>query len=165
MKPLLILGIGNTIRGDDAIGIFCVRRLKESLKDLKEVEIKECEESGVGLLNLLEGYRKIIIIDGITTGRRKVGYIYKFSKKEIMNSSGVYSSHNLGLATIFKLAEMLNLEISEDISIYAIEIKKNFSFHEGISSSLERALERVESLVKKEIRNYTLNFFNNSSIG
>ena len=64
MKRTLVLGIGNTIRGDDGFGIETVRRLREQI-NMKDVDIEETSEAGFSLLSLMSGYEGAIIVDSM----------------------------------------------------------------------------------------------------
>ena len=60
----LILGIGNSIRGDDAAGIEVVKRLRQNGL-LSEIDIKETSEAGFNILFLMLDYDRVIIVDSI----------------------------------------------------------------------------------------------------
>lgn len=58
----VILGLGNPILTDDAIGIRIAQKLKEKKPKL---EVIETSEAGMALLDLITGYDKFIIIDSM----------------------------------------------------------------------------------------------------
>jgi len=68
----LVLGLGNSILTDDGVGCFVARELEGRLS-YKGVEIMESSVGGLGLLDLLAGYDKAIIIDAIHTEEGKPG--------------------------------------------------------------------------------------------
>ncbi len=70
MMKTLVLGVGNTIRRDDGVGVFAVRALKEQM-DHPAVDIRETEEAGIGMLDLFRGYDEVIIVDTIRSGCRR----------------------------------------------------------------------------------------------
>jgi hydrogenase 3 maturation protease len=69
MKEVL-LGIGNTLKGDDGIGIYIAQKLNQYLKAAK----KESKQAGV-----TETRRKVIVIDCGTTPENYTAIIRKYS--------------------------------------------------------------------------------------
>ena len=64
-----ILGCGNLLMGNDGIGLKVVEALKKTeLKELEGLEILDAGVCGLDLLNLLDGVRKVIIVDAILVG-------------------------------------------------------------------------------------------------
>ena len=62
MRKTVVVGMGNTIRGDDGIGIYAVRILKERFAGREiPVVFHEMEEANINLLERLMGYDKAII--------------------------------------------------------------------------------------------------------
>jgi hydrogenase maturation protease len=70
---ILILGLGNELLSDDAVGILAARVLKERLGD--KADVVESSLSGMALLDLLVGYERAILIDAVKTGRTPPGTI------------------------------------------------------------------------------------------
>ncbi len=145
----LVLGIGNTIRGDDGVGIFTARALREQIDS--GVDIKETESAGLNLLEIISDYDKVVIIDSIRTRDGKPGEIYSITKDQLGTGSSPHSSHKIGLATIIKLANKLAIKIPDEIMIYAIEIEGGDSFCDYLSSKVKAAIPKVMNLVKQEL--------------
>ena len=149
-KPkILILGIGNTIRGDDGVGIFAVRSLREHLD--YRIDTKETESAGIVLLEMISGYDKAIIIDSICTGEGNPGDIYRITKDSLKLGFKPCSSHKMGLATIVEMAKNLGIAMPDEIVIYAIEIEKGDSFSDCLTAKVKEAIPKVMNLVEKEL--------------
>ncbi len=63
----LVLGLGNDILCDDGAGLYVARELKKTLANRKDFSVAEASLAGLGLLDLLAGYDKAIVIDAIQT--------------------------------------------------------------------------------------------------
>ena len=62
--PVRILGCGSPLMGNDGVGLKVIEALhKTELKDLKDLDIEDAGVCGLDLLNLLDGARKVIIVD------------------------------------------------------------------------------------------------------
>jgi hydrogenase maturation protease len=80
MMKTLVLGLGNPILSDDAVGI----RIAEGLKLKASVQdVVETSEAGVALLDYAVGYDKLVIIDSIMTDKGKPGELYKLGLEDL----------------------------------------------------------------------------------
>ncbi len=149
MEKTLILGFGNTIRGDDGIGIFVARSLKEEIY-LPDIDVKETDEAGINLLDIITGYEKLIIIDSIQSEDSNVGDVYRFNLSE-KNASNLFSSHGIGLPGIIKIGNALDIDLPKEIIIYAISIENSDSFTDTLSSRGKESISKAVDLIKKEL--------------
>ena len=125
---ILVAGIGNTIRGDDGIGIYLTRRLKKVLPS--RFDVKELSAGGLDLMQAISGYDKAILIDAIQTSGGATGEVYRLSLEDFKHSSNLSSTHALGLKEAVKLGIELAAENND-----AEEIKKlNLNLGNYISS-------------------------------
>ncbi len=149
----LVLGMGNTIRGDDGVGIMAAAILKGRIH-YPGIEIRETQEAGINLLDIISGYEKVLIVDSICAKEAEPGSISRFSilgangKNRI---KGLYSSHQLGLDTVVKIAHALNLKMPQEVIIYAVGIKENDSFADGLTAKVKRAIPKLLTLLEREL--------------
>jgi len=154
MAKILVLGIGNTIRGDDGAGIRAVEVLREYFKEygIFDIDIKETEEGGINLLGLLAGYKKAIIIDAIVTKDGKKGDIYRLTEKSFAATNVTHSTHQMGLSTIISKAEDMHIDIPGEIVIYAIDVQKGGGgFRDSLTQEIRKAVNRAVDLIKQEL--------------
>jgi hydrogenase maturation protease len=142
----LILGIGNPILTDDGIGIKIAQKLKEENSALKVIETSE---AGLSLLDLVDGYDKLIIIDSIKTGKGKPGELYKLELEDLKPAKDFCSSHSIGIAIALELGQKLGYSLPTDISIYAVEVRNNTTFGEQCTKEIR---ERIPSITKQIIK-------------
>ncbi|GAJ00489.1 unnamed protein product [marine sediment metagenome] len=141
----LILGIGNPILTDDGVGIKIAQRLKEGNPEL---EMIETSEAGITLLDLIVGYKRLIIIDSIKTEKGKPGDLYKLELGHLKPSKDFSSSHGIGIATAFELGQRMGYSMPKFVSIYAVNIKNNSTFGEECTEALK---ERIPFIAKQII--------------
>jgi hydrogenase maturation protease len=162
----LVIGMGNTIRGDDGAGILALRLLRERIsltnsgrntsgRDTSApIDFIEFEDSNINLFQEIPGYQKVIIIDTISTGKARPGEISKINSNDFMASGCAYSTHQLGIPRIFAMAKELGLSFSQDIVVYAIETNNDQAFSEDISDEVRFSVsELVNSLETGLINN------------
>ena len=149
-NQILVLGIGNMIRGDDGIGIHLVRRLKQILP--QKYQIKELSTAGLDLLEAISGFSKVILIDAIQTPDGEPGQIYHLSLEDFKNSSNLSSTHALDLKQVLELGKKLMGEkMPEKIEILAVEARRLNEFKETLSPELEEQFDRIVDKVRREI--------------
>jgi hydrogenase maturation protease len=136
----LILGLGNPILTDDAVGIRIAEELKQEIPDLEVIEVSE---AGIALLEYVVGYDKLVIIDSIETEK---GELYKLGLEDLKPATDFSSSHGVNIATAFKLGEGLGYKMPKQVSIYAVEIRDNTTFGERCTEEVE---ERIPSIVRQ----------------
>ena len=142
----VILGLGNPILTDDAVGIKIAQKLKE---ENSKLEVIETSEAGIALLDLITGYDKLIIIDSIKNEQGKPGELYELGLEDLKPAKDFPSSHGIGIATAFELGKGLGYKMPKFVSIYAVGIKDNTTFGEKCTEEVE---QRMPSIVKQIMR-------------
>jgi hydrogenase 3 maturation protease len=133
---LLVLGIGNQLKGDDAAGIELARQLKRQVGLSKEISVVE---GGVAPENFTWVIRDvhpshILIVDAAKMGMQ-AGSMRIVEKGEIDSFS--FSTHNLSLSFF---ADYLEKEFGSKVTIVGIE-PSNSDFGKGISKPVMESLK------------------------
>lgn len=141
----LVLGIGNPILTDDAVGIKIAQKLEEQKPGL---DVEQTNEAAIALLDLIIGYDKLIIIDSIKTEQGKPGELYKLKLEDFRPNMNFSSSHGMDIATAFEVGENLGCSMPQCVSIYAVEVKDNSTFAEQCT---EEVAAKIPLMVKQII--------------
>ena len=144
---ILILGIGNDILTDDALGPKLVRRLETDLKG-EGLSFHTAAAGGMEIIEFIVGYPKVIIIDAIRTKEGVPGTVYHFTPANFKETLHLSSFHDMNFLTALKFAEKLDLQLPEQINIIAIEIVDDLNFSNDFSPEITRKLDQVCSNVK-----------------
>jgi hydrogenase maturation protease len=144
---ILVLGLGNEYRCDDAVGLVVARRI--SSLSLKNTTVTEESGEGVNLMEAWRGADAVIIVDAISSGSEP-GTIHRFvaDSQRIPSKFFHYSSHAFGVAEAIELARSLN-QLPPHLIVYGIEGSR-FDAGVGLSSEVARAVEEVVNRVRKE---------------
>lgn len=150
-KPkLLVIGVGNTYRGDDAAGMLTVRLLKDMGLDSSMV----VEQSGEGaaLMETWKGAETVIVIDAISSGR-PAGEIHRLDPTLRPLPAQIFhsSTHAFSLPDAIELARALN-ELPPRLLVFGIE-GQSFQAGAELSPEVSAALPNAAKLVLKEIEN------------
>jgi hydrogenase maturation protease len=136
---ILILALGNDVMGDDAVGLHAARLLRPLLPE--RVTIREAPVGGFELMELMEGFERVLIIDAIAKGAAP-GTIHFLSASDF--TTVVSSSpHYVGLPEVIQLAERLGIPFPVDIRILAIDVEDPYRIVEELSPEARAALPGV----------------------
>jgi hydrogenase maturation protease len=145
MRKVLILGIGNTLRSDDGLGVYIVKHIEESGIPLPEgVSLLDGGTAGFDLLGLIDGYDKIVIVDALKTND-KPGSIYRFTPEHAVESRARFSLHEVGIMEVIKTLRIMdnNPEI-EFVGIVPENISDiNTTISHAVMESIPRAVEVI----------------------
>ncbi|MBN2158453.1 MAG: hydrogenase maturation protease [Spirochaetes bacterium] len=145
MRKILILGIGNTLRGDDGLGVYIVRHMEESGMRLPPgVELLDGGTAGFDLLGLIEGYDKIIIVDALRTDDRP-GSIYRFTPDHAMVQGARFSLHEVGIMEVIGTLKIMDHDPEiEFVGIVPENISEiNTDISEAVREAVPRAVEVI----------------------
>ncbi len=148
---VLVLGLGNDMLSDDAMGLNVVRELRRRLPLTLDVAVKETGEMGLGLLDLIEGYRELIVVDSIQTGKAAPGYLHEFEGAALPVTPSV-SPHCAGIGEMLALGAALGLVMPERVTIFAVEVQDPFTLGNRLTPVLEAALPEVTRSVETAVR-------------
>ena len=150
-SSVLVIGVGNETRGDDAVGLIVSRKLKEKLS--QDVVIEE-NGDGTRLVERWKGFKITILIDAMRSGTEP-GRIHRFEahKSPLPASLFQYSTHAFGVAQAIELARAMN-QLPHKLIVYGIE-GECFDQATGLSHMIERAAQKlVESLTFEIIQDH-----------
>lgn len=150
-----ILGFGNPVRGDDAVGCQVIEKLHEKFKDKKEhISLFDMGTNGFEIFFALLGHNKIIVVDAVLDNQNKIGQIYKVPAEEVLRApeeDPLLFLHgmkwNQGLSYAKKI---MGDSYPTDVDAYLISIS-NISFIEAMQPEVEKARDEVIDLIFKEV--------------
>ncbi len=148
MEKLGVLGIGNTLKGDDGIGVVLVNQLQD--KDIPgEIEFHEVGTSGMNILHYLKGLETAVIVDAIRSDGEPGDSVF-FRPDEVDSDIEVRSTHDANLLEAIELSEAVG-ERPDEVVIMGV-IPKDMSIRDELSPALQQKLpELVEKLRDKII--------------
>ena len=145
---ILLLGLGNDILTDDAIGLNVVRRLRESLADDDRFDVQETMEMGLALLDFIVGYQAVAIVDSIQTGQAPAGTILELDAAGLKQITG-RTPHFLGIGETLALGRQLGLAMPQEVRIVAVEVEDPFTLGTEMTPVLQQALPTVLDRVRQ----------------
>lgn len=146
---MLVIGVGNAHRGDDAVGLIIARRLREIIGD--EALVHELTGDGSALLDLWTGAAAVIIADAMQSGAAP-GTIHRIdaSTQPIPATHRCPSTHAFSIVEAIELGRTLQ-QLPPQVIIYGIE-GKDFTPGAELSLAVEHVVHEVVEQVWSEVR-------------
>jgi hydrogenase 3 maturation protease len=145
-RRVLVLGIGNRLRGDDGIGSVVAERLAKAGK-LPAVDCGEMPDNYVGRVWEFKP-DEIIIVDACDFGGRP-GEIRVFEEGEFERiANRPLSTHQLPLPMLIGLIRM-EKGLARRIRLVGVQPLKTGYFTEEMSEPVRKAIPRVVRLIRR----------------
>jgi hydrogenase maturation protease len=130
-KGIVVVGVGNDFRHDDAAGLIAARRLRDS-----GIPAEEHQGDFATVIERWKEADSLILIDAIAPGRVP-GAIYRLNasasplNRQLFNTS----THSFGLADAIELSRTLGT-LPPNVSVFGIEAR-NLAVGVGLSPEVE----------------------------
>ncbi|NQZ75521.1 MAG: hydrogenase maturation protease [Ekhidna sp.] len=156
MNRTAILGFGNPVRSDDAVGCYVIEKLKKANLNEDEVSLIDMGTSSFEVLFQLQGHDRLILVDGTINSGEEVGTLFKLPAQEVMSSvqdDPMVFLHSLKWDQALSYAKkILQDQFPDDIQVYLIAID-NTKLEVGMSESVENAGQKVSELILEDLAN------------
>lgn len=151
LAPIVVLGLGNDILRDDAVGLRVAAEVARRLGDRPEVEVLQVAEMGLALLDHLEGHRRAVLVDSVQTGSVPPGTVLTLREADVRTRRGA-SPHFLGVGETLSFGRWLGLDMPETVDVVAIEVQDpytlGYGFTPAVEAAIPEAVQRVLGLVE-----------------
>ncbi|HEX9122317.1 MAG TPA: hydrogenase maturation protease [Actinomycetota bacterium] len=146
----LVLGLGNELAADDAVGLLVARALRERLDGAADVV--ESSASGMALIEVLAGYDRAVVVDAVRTGRNPPGTVTEMGLAEVGNVVAP-STHQAGLPELAAVAERLGLVFPSETRVLAVEVVDPYTIggplSEPVAGAVDELVGRVHELIER----------------
>jgi hydrogenase maturation protease len=147
-QRLLVVGLGNDLLADDAVGVLAARELETRLAGRADVVATSLH--GVALLEVFLGYERAIVIDAIQTGEHAPGTVVEIDTSTLRPIAAP-SPHYVGLPEMLGIAEQLGVEFPKAVRVFAVEVADPHTIGgpmtAGVRSAIAEVCRQVEAAV------------------
>jgi hydrogenase maturation protease len=139
-----VIACGNPLMGNDAAGLSVLSFLR---KEHPEVDTVDGGTGGLGLVPLMEGYDRVVIVDA-TSGMGEIGEVRVFRE---LPAGGIpsLSLHEMGIPEAVALARALG--IAPEVIIVGIEGGRMPGFSGEMDPAVRAAIPEACRLVLREV--------------
>ena len=147
----LVLGLGNPLLRDDAVGLHVARRLEPLLDGAIDIEVDEDYRGGLRLMERMMGFERAIVVDAICSGAPP-GTVHRLSPDGIPTQHSA-SAHDANLKTALELGRQAGARLPADdrILLIGIEASDVLSFDESLTPEVEAAISGAVHMVLEEL--------------
>lgn len=148
VNKVLLIGIGNEYRSDDAAGLVVARRVRE--KGADQITVRESNGEGAALIDSWKETRTVILVDAVCSGS-EAGTVHRIEAhcETLPANLFRYSTHAFSVAEAIELGRVLN-QLPARLIVYGIE-GKSFVAGVGLSPEVDEAIERVVNCVFEDL--------------
>jgi len=149
----LIIGLGNPIMGDDAIGCNCAREIELDFKrrGIINVEVDQFFRGGISLMERLIGYDRALIIDSIIGNGKEPGTIIEMTLNDLPSLTTT-SPHDSSLKNALEFGIQLGEKLPVNIDILAVAIKPSFVFTEHLTPVVAACIPEMKQLAREWVK-------------
>ena len=141
-NQVLVMGIGNEHLTDDGIGPKLVGDLQKKSYPIPLL-FKTAFLGGLEIVEMIDGYKKVIFIDAIRTADGVPGTIYHYSPSDFKETLHLSNLHDASFLMALQLGKKIGVHIPEDIEIIAIEIIEDLYFSTSLSTEIAEKYPQI----------------------
>jgi len=155
--PVLVLGLGNLLLGDDGVGVRLLERLGEGYGYDGAVEFVDGGTQGLALLGCLEGREAVLVLDAVSLGAAPgTVHVLRGPVVEQLRARRVGTAHEGGAVQLFEVANVLRLGWYE-LALVGVEpekVRTGIGLSPSVEQSMEEALERARETIQEMVHTY-----------
>ena len=133
-----IIGCGNPLMGNDGAGIQAMRLFEGRFPG---VDVIDGGTGGFGLIPLMEGYEKVVIVDAMVDIGDHIGAVLTFETPPSWDLPA-YVFHDMGIGEVVAIARELGY--ATEIVTVGIEVGEIRSFSQEIDPAVEKGVRVAE---------------------
>jgi hydrogenase maturation protease len=145
----LVLGLGNPLLGDDAVGLKVAALVRERLNGAPGVDVEEEEAGGLRLMERMTGYDRVVLVDAAVTGGTP-GEIRRITPDDLPTQRTA-AAHGIDLPAALALGRELGYPMPAEVTIFAIEAESVLEFRHEMTPAVAAAVEPAVAAVLEEL--------------
>lgn len=150
-----IMGFGNPVRSDDAIGIYVVEQLQKVIGTDENISIFDMGTSAFEVLFQLKGHQKIILVDAVINSGEPIGTLFKVPAEEVMRApqdDPMVFLHGIKWDQALSYAKkIMQDEYPDDIQVYLIAVE-NTRLEVELSKEVQAAGDKVVQHILEDLK-------------
>lgn len=150
-KPVLILGIGNYLMGDEGIGVHMAQLLDKEI-DSEDINVVDGGTGGFHLLEYFEMYDHVILVDA-TLDSNPVGTIRLIKPRFAADFPNAMSTHDIGLKDL--VCSLQLLDKMPDVQLFVVSIESIQQQGVNLTPEIQNVIPELKSRIMELAENLT----------
>jgi hydrogenase maturation protease len=150
MSRILIIGYGNSLRGDDGFGPALAQRLQDEFQDHADIEIIAGHQLTLEFAEPISRAQRVVFIDaaiGETPGEIAFQKIEPAPDALTQRLSPRFT-HHLSPPTLLAYTQLLYKAHPSEAFLLSVT-GKNFGYSEALSEPVENAMRRAQTILRE----------------
>lgn len=157
VKRITIIGIGNTLMGDDGIGVAVVQNLLPIIPSVDfpglDIGIVVGEVAGMSLIRYFRESDVVIVVDAIDS-KSDPGAVFRFSPDDVglvrLRSNNI---HGMGVPHLIANARLIG--VNPEVVIFAVQVGDVRPMDGILTSPVKSSISSVRELILKELETFS----------
>jgi hydrogenase maturation protease len=145
---VLVLCLGNALRRDDAVALHVAEAIEADPEP--GAVVRRSAASGLYLLDDMEGFDRVVVVDAVRTGAHAPGAVLSFPIEDLHAPEGP-SPHAIGLPSALARARAVGAPVPSRIHVVAIEVLDMETVGEGLTAPVAGAVARAVAEVRRAV--------------
>jgi hydrogenase maturation protease len=141
---VIVVGLGNPILGDDAVGWHVADAVEAALTASAgpSVTVERLAVGGLALMERLVGFRRAILVDAMLTGAVPPGTVRVLPLADLPGGEAGHldGAHDASLAVALEAGRALGASLPDELVIVAVEAAQVTEFGESMSPEVVAAV-------------------------
>jgi len=148
----LVIGLGNPVVRDDAVGLRVAQAIEPLLRGRSDVDVAEDVWGGLRLMERMMDFDRAVIVDAIVTGAPP-GTIHRLRVSDMPTQRSA-SAHDVNLPTALAFGRQsgAHLPADDQVLLVGIEAADILNFGEDLTPAVAAAVPRAVQMVLEELR-------------
>ncbi|TBL80301.1 hydrogenase maturation protease [Paenibacillus thalictri] len=149
-EGILVLGLGNSLHGDDGFGPRIIMELQKRYEMPAAVELADGGILGLSILPIVERHHHMIVVDTVALGNEP-GTMYRFPLSELkVPEAPPHHIHLMGVAEVLRILKNDGYEVEG--TVIGIEPAAITPWVMGLSPTIEAKIAEAVELVAGELK-------------
>jgi hydrogenase maturation protease len=141
----IVIGIGNSLMGDEGLGVHTARWLAENQYLPPEVEVLDGGTGGFHLMGHFQNYERVILVDAAADGKTP-GTITQLEPRFSSDYPTTLTAHDIGLKDLIDALYLVDGR--PEIVLFTVSISLPVSLSVDLSEEIEACVPRVAARIK-----------------
>ncbi len=130
---------------DDGVGIYAARVARRMLPPTLDLDIVELAVGGLGLMEAMIGYERVIVLDAFWSPTGEPGRVVQFTAANLPSTMNTASAHDVDLPAAMAVGRKLgaSLPSDEDVLIVAVQARDVLTFGDRPTQAVLDAIPEV----------------------
>ena len=152
VRPVLVLGLGNPIMGDDGVGIVALEQFREQFEVFEGVELMDGGTWGMNLLPYIESAGRLLLVDAIRAGLEPGADVFLDGPDLPRVLGQKLSAHQVDIVDVLTLAQLRGtlplMTVALGVEPLVIEMRAD------MTPAVERGVSRLPERMAGQLREW-----------